>query len=171
MKETRTNIRMMTYGALIAALYVALTYLAAMLGLSGGVIQIRFSEALTVLPAIVPAMYAPGTVLGLFIGCILANTLTGALVWDIVFGSLATLLGALGTWLLRRTGRVGIALAWLPPTLANILIVPFVLQKAYGVQDALWFLMLTVCIGELLSCGVLGSLLIRFGGKKIAKIK
>lgn len=177
MKQTRTKIRMMTYGALIAALYVALTYLSALLGLSGGVIQIRFSEALTVLPAIVPALYAPGTVIGLFIGCILANTLTGALVWDIIFGSLATLLGALGTWLLRRLPCIrsklhpGIALAWLPPTLANTLIVPFVLQMAYGIRDALWFLMLTVGIGELLSCGILGTLLIRFAGPKLNKLK
>lgn len=171
MKQTRTRIRMMTYGALIAALYVALTYLAALLGLSGGAIQIRFSEALTVLPAIVPALYAPGTVIGLFIGCILANTLTGALIWDIIFGSFATLLGAIGTLLLRRIPRVGTALAWLPPTVANTLIVPFVLQKAYGVQDAIWFLMLTIGIGELLSCGVLGSILIRFAGPKLRSMK
>ena len=171
MKHTNTKIRMMTYGALIAALYVALTYLAAMLGLSSGAIQIRFSEALTVLPAIVPAILAPGTVAGLFIGCILANTLTGALIWDIVFGSIATLLGAIGTWLLRRAGKVGVALAWLPPTLANTLIVPFVLQRVYGVEDALWFLFLTVGIGELLSCGVLGYLLIRFAGPRIKNLK
>lgn len=171
MKQTHTKIRMMTYGALIAAIYVALTYLAAMLGLSSGVIQLRLSEALTVLPAIVPAIYTPGTVAGLFIGCILANTLTGAVIWDIIFGSLATLLGALGTWLLRRVPRIGTALAWLPPTLANTVIVPFVLQKAYGVPDAFWFLMLTVGIGELLSCGVLGSLLIRFAGPKLKNLK
>ena len=171
MKQTRTKIRMMTYGALIAALYVALTYLAAMLGLSGGVIQLRLSEALCVLPAIVPAVYAPGTVLGLFIGCILANTLTGAVVWDIVFGSLATLFGALGTWLLARLPRISTALAWVPPTIANTVIVPFVLQYAYGVPDALWFLFLTVGMGELLSCGVLGTLLIRFAGPKIRTLK
>ena len=171
MKHTSTKIRMMTYGALIAALYVALTYLAAMLGLSSNAIQIRFSEALTVLPAIVPAIYAPGCVAGLFIGCILANTLTGAVIWDIIFGSIATLIGALGTWLLRRAGRVGIALAWVPPTLANTLIVPFVLQYAYGVSDALWFLFLTVGIGELLSSGILGTLLIRFAGPKIKNLK
>ena len=171
MKHTNAKIRMMTYGALIAALYVALTYLAAMLGLSSGAIQIRFSEALTILPFIVPALYVPGTVAGLFIGCILANTLTGAIVWDIVFGSIATLLGALGTWLLRRFPHVGGAIAWLPPTLANTLIVPLVLQKAYGLDDAWWFLALTVCIGELLSCGVLGTLLIRFAGPRIKNLR
>ncbi len=171
MKQTRIRIRMLTYGALIAALYVVLTYLAAMLGLSSGVIQLRLSEALTVLPVIVPAIYAPGTVLGLFVGCVLANTLTGAVIWDIVFGSIATLLGALGTWALRRVPRLRTALAWLPPTLANTVIVPFVLQKAYGAEDALWFLFLTVGIGELLSCGVLGSLLIRFAGPRLKQFK
>ena len=171
MKQNRTKIRMMTYGALIAALYVALTYVAALLGLSSGVIQLRLSEALTVLPAIVPAVYAPGCVVGLFIGCILANTLTGAVIWDIVFGSIATLLGALGTWFLRRVPRVGAALAWVPPSIANTVIVPFVLQYAYGVPDALWFLFLTVGIGELLSCGVLGTLLIRFAGPKLKQLK
>lgn len=171
LKHTHTKIRMMTYGALIAALYVALTYLAALLGLSSGIIQLRFAEALTVLPAIVPAIYAPGSVIGLFIGCILANTLTGAVIWDIVFGSLATLIGALGTWLLRRVPRIGTILAWIPPALANTVIVPFVLQKAYGVEDALWFLFLTVGIGEILSCGVLGTLLIRFAGPKLKQLK
>ena len=171
MKQNRTKIRMMTYGALIAALYVALTYVAALLGLSSGVIQLRLSEALTVLPAIVPAVYVPGCVVGLFIGCILANTLTGAVIWDIVFGSIATLLGALGTWFLRRVPRVGTVLAWIPPSIANTVIVPFVLHYAYGVPDALWFLFLTVGIGELLSCGVLGTLLIRFAGPKIRKLK
>ena len=93
------------------------------------------------------------------------------IVWDIVFGSIATLLGALGTWLLRRFPHVGGAIAWLPPTIANTLIVPLVLQKAYGLDDAWWFLALTVCIGELLSCGVLGTLLIRFAGPRIKNLR
>ena len=158
----KQKIHSLTCGALIAALYVAFTYVSALFGLSGGVIQLRLSEMLSVLPAILPAVYAPGSVLGLFTGCILANALTGALVWDIVFGSLATLIGALGTYALRRAARIGITLAPVPPILANTLIVPFVLQQAYGAGDALWFLMLTVGIGEVLSCGVLGTLLTKF---------
>ncbi|MBQ7982551.1 MAG: QueT transporter family protein [Clostridia bacterium] len=165
--HNKIKIRMMTYGALIAALYVALTYLAAMLGLSGGVIQIRFSEALTILPAILPAVYAPGAVLGLFIGCILANALTGALVWDIVFGSIATLLGALGTYALRRVPALG----WIPPVAANTVIVPLVLQHVYGVPDAWWFIALTVGIGELISCGGLGYLLYRTSGTLMKRLK
>ena len=141
----------LTEAALIAALYVVLTLVAAMLGLASGTIQLRLSEALTILPALTPA-----AIPGVFIGCILANILTGGLPWDIVFGSLASLIGALGTYLLRGKGK------WLyplPPILANALIVPAVLIRVYGETDAYWFLVLTVGIGEVISAGVLGLLL------------
>lgn len=142
-----------THAAIIAALYVVLTYLASMLGLSNGAIQIRFSEALTILP-----YFTPAAIPGLFIGCIIANILSGAVVWDVVFGSLATLMGAVFTYLLRKKSKW---LAPLPPILSNTVIVPFVLTYAYGVPDGLAFLMLTVGIGEVISCGVLGMLLLR----------
>mgnify|MGYP003295778833 CR=1 FL=1 len=142
-----------THAAIIAALYVVLTYLASMLGLSNGAIQIRFSEALTILPYSTPA-----AIPGLFIGCIIANILSGAVVWDVVFGSLATLIGAVFTYLLRKKSKW---LAPLPPILSNTVIVPFVLTYAYGVPDGLAFLMLTVGIGEVISCGALGMLLLR----------
>ena len=76
------------HAAVIAALYVVLTLIANALGLANHAIQIRISEALTILP-----LFTPAAIPGLFIGCILANFLTGCLIWDIVFGSLATLLG------------------------------------------------------------------------------
>ena len=142
-----------THAAIIAALYVVLTYLASMLGLSNGAIQIRFSEALTILP-----YFTPAAIPGLFIGCIISNILSGAVVWDVVFGSLATLMGAVFTYLLRKKSKW---LAPLPPILSNTVIVPFVLTYAYGVPDGLAFLMLTVGIGEVISCGVLGTLLLR----------
>ncbi len=142
-----------THAAIIAALYVVLTYLASMLGLSNGAIQIRFSEALTILP-----YFTPAAIPGLFIGCIISNILSGAVVWDVVFGSLATLMGAVFTYLLRKKSKW---LAPLPPILSNTVIVPFVLTYAYGVPDGLAFLMLTVGIGEVISCGVLGMLLLR----------
>lgn len=142
----------LTLGGAVAAVYVLLTLLAAALGLASGVIQLRLSEALCVLP-----IFFPAAVPGLFVGCLLANLLTGAVVWDVIFGSLATLLGALGTRLLRKKP----VLALLPPILANVLIVPFVLAYAYGVPDGIPYLMLTVGIGEVLSCGVLGGLLYR----------
>ncbi len=142
-----------THAAIIAALYVVLTYAASMMGLSNGAIQIRFSEALTILP-----YFTPAAIPGLFIGCIISNILAGAVIWDVVFGSLATLIGAVGTYLLRKKTKW---LSPLPPILANTVIVPFVLTYAYGVPDGLTFLMLTVGTGEIISCGVLGILLIK----------
>ena len=136
--------------AIIAALYVVITYFVAALNLASGAIQVRISEALTVLP-----VFTPAAIPGLFIGCLLANTLTGAVIWDIIFGSLATLIATVGTYLLRKTKF----LYTLPPVLSNAIIVPLVLQKAYGLEDAYWFLFLTVGAGEVISVCILGFLL------------
>lgn len=143
MKRTKV----LTRGAMIAALYVVLTLVSAAFGLSGGVIQLRLSEALCILP-----FFCTEAVPGLFVGCLLANLMTGAPFWDILFGSLATLLGALGARLLRRWRY----LVPLPPILANAAIVPLILIYAYGVSDAYWFLLVTVTAGEVLSVGALG---------------
>ena len=142
--------RQLATGGTIAALYVVLTYLANMVGLASGAVQVRLSEALTILPCLTVA-----AVPGLTVGCVLATLLTGCALWDVVFGSLATLLGAIGTRLMRKTPN----LAWIPPVVSNTIIVPLVLQKVYGVPDVLWFLALTVGAGELISCGLLGLLI------------
>ena len=86
-----------TQAALIAAMYTALTVLIAAFNLASGAVQVRLSEALTVLP-----VFTPAAVPGLFIGCFLSNLITGCALWDVLFGSLATLLGALGT---RLSGK------------------------------------------------------------------
>ena len=75
---------------------------------------------------------------------------------DIVFRSLATLIGAIGSWLLRRNRW----LVSLPPILSNTLIIPWVLKFAYGSEDLVWYMMITIGIGEILAIGVLGQLLI-----------
>lgn len=137
-------------GGMVAALYVALTLVSSAMGLASGQIQLRLSEALTILPCFFPA-----AVPGLFVGCLLANLLTGCVLWDVAVGSLATLLGALGTRLLRKSRW----LAVLPPIVSNILLVPPVLVWAYGVEESIPLLMLTVGLGEVLSCGVLGELM------------
>lgn len=137
--------------AVIAALYVVLTLLANALGLANYAIQLRFSEALTILP-----FFTPAAIPGLFLGCVISNLLTGAIIWDVAFGSLATLLGAVGTYLLRRCKW----LAPLPPIAANTLIVPPVLYLAYHFPGSIPYFMLTVGVGEILSCGVLGMLLL-----------
>lgn len=144
------NVKTLCVGGAIAALYVVLTIIANAFGLASGAIQVRLSEALTILPC-----YTAAAVPGLTVGCVLANLITGCAAWDVVFGSLATLIGAVGTRLLRDKPL----LAWIPPVLSNAIIVPFVLQKVYGVPDAWWYLMLTVGAGEVIACGVLGLLL------------
>lgn len=139
-----------TEAAVIAAMYVALTMVSHAMGLAGGAVQLRFSEALCILPC-----FTGAAIPGLGIGCALANILTGSVIWDVVFGSAATVLGAVFTRCLR--GRK--VLATLPPIIANTLIIPFVLKYAYGLSGGVWYFMLTVGIGEILSCGVLGTVL------------
>ena len=136
-------------GAAIAAIYVVLTVVFAPFGF--GEIQLRVSEALTILP-----YFTPAAIPGLFVGCIIGNTLGGAIPVDIIFGSLATLIAAVFTYLLRHRRY----LAPVPPVAANALIVPFVLRYGYGVPLPIPFMMLTVRIGEVLSCGVMGMALL-----------
>ena len=136
-------------GAAIAAVYVVLTLVFA--PLSFGEVQIRFSEALTVLP-----FFTPAAIPGLFVGCIIANLLGGAIPVDIIFGSIATLIGAFFSYQLRNINRF---LAPLPPIIANTVIVPFVLRYGYGVALPIPFMMLTVGVGEVVGCGVLGLVL------------
>ena len=147
------KINYITRSAAIAALYVALTLVANMFGLASGVIQVRISEALTILP-----YFTPCAIPGLFIGCIFANLFTSAAMFDVIFGSLATLMGVLGTYALRRKSKY---LAPIPPIVANIAVVPLVLINVYGITDAWWYLALTVGAGEVISCGILGIALMK----------
>ncbi|MBO7292301.1 MAG: QueT transporter family protein [Clostridia bacterium] len=147
----KNHAKVLARGGLIAALYVVLTLISAVFGLSSGVIQLRLSEALTILP-----YFLPEAVPALAIGCVLANFVTAAPIWDVIFGSLATLLGAIGARLLRRYRF----LVPLPTVLANGLIIPLVLIFAYGVPDGYLFLLATVTAGEVLSAYVLGLILL-----------
>lgn len=132
--------------AMIAAIYVVLTVIFAPFGF--GEIQVRIAEALTILP-----VFTPAAIPGLFVGCLIGNILGGAVLPDIIFGSLATLVGAVFTYLLRNQSKY---LAPLPPIISNTVIVPFVLRYAYGINLPIPFMMLTVGVGELISCGILG---------------
>ena len=148
MKKTALFI---TQAAMIAALYVVLTVFINAFNLASGAIQVRISEALTILP-----YFTPAAIPGLFVGCLISNLVTGCLPWDIVFGSLATLIGAVGTYLLRKYKF----LAPLPPIISNMIIIPFVLIHVYGLTDAYWFLLITVGAGEIISCGILGMIIL-----------
>lgn len=143
------SILFMTQSAMIAAIYVVLTVLFAPFGF--GQIQVRIAEALTILP-----YFTPAAIPGLFIGCLIGNIIGGAIIPDIIFGSLATLIGACFTYLLRKRSKFW---APVPPILANTVVVPLVLYYAYGLNLPIPFMMLTVGIGEIISCGVLGMIL------------
>lgn len=149
-----------TQAAMIAAIYVVLTIFISAFNLASGAIQVRISEALTILP-----FFTPAAIPGLFIGCLFSNFITGCAPYDVLFGSLATLIGAFGTYALRKYKF----LAPVPPIVANTIIVPFILAFVYQVEDAIPFLMLTVGIGEVISCGILGMLLLfalqKYAGK------
>ncbi len=157
--STKSKILWITQAAMIAAIYTVLTIFISAFNLASGAIQFRISEALCVLP-----FFTSAAVPGLFIGCLLSNFLTGAMLPDIIFGSLATLLGALGSYALRKHKF----LVTLPPVVANAMIIPFVLRFVYmpdvryvfhGIDLALPFYALTVGIGEVISVCILGSVL------------
>ena len=148
------KVKFIAQASIIAALYIVFTIIANAAGLASGVIQVRISEALTVLP-----FFTPAAIPGLFLGCLVSNIIGGCVIWDIIFGSLATLLGALGTYAIRK--KLPDWCAAIPPILANTLIVPFILSYAYEVPDSIPFLMLTVGAGEVISCGILGILLLK----------
>ncbi len=148
MKNKKTLL--LCQGALIAALYIVLTFVANAFGLANYAVQVRFSEALTILP-----FFTPAAIPGLFIGCLLSNILTGCAIPDIIFGSIATLIGAILTYALRKQKW----LAPVPPIVANAIIVPLVLKYAYGIEP-LWFSFVTVTAGEVISCGILGMILL-----------
>ncbi|KPU46122.1 QueT transporter [Oxobacter pfennigii] len=136
------NLKFLVQAAVIAAIYAVLTIALGSLG--SQVIQVRVSEAMTVLPFLTPA-----AIPGLFVGCIISNIVTGAGIWDVIFGSLATLLAAFATYKMPKK-----ILAPLPPVIINAVVVGVLLGYLYSVPY--WFAILTVGAGELISCYVIG---------------
>lgn len=159
MKKKGMSVKFITQAAVIAAIYVVLVVIFNYI--SFGPVQFRIAEALTILP-----YFTPAAIPGLFVGCIIANILGGAIVWDVVFGSIATLIGAIGTYLLRKNKW----LAPVPPIVANTIIVPFVLKFAYGSEGMFAMFFVTVGAGEIIVCGIIGMILlyaltpVSFGG-------
>ena len=149
MKNNKTTV-LIAQSAIIAAIYVALTLTFA--PISFGAIQFRISEALCILP-----YFTFAGVPGVTLGCLLGNILGGAALPDIIFGTLATFIGAVLSFQVRSISKW---LVCVPPILSNTLIIPFVLRFAYGVPDMIPYLMLTVGIGEVLAIAVLGNILL-----------
>lgn len=152
MKRTKKTTLYITRGALITAAYTCLAYMCAPMTFL--FFQFRISEALCILP-----IFFPEAIPALFIGCILSNYLSGCVIFDIIFGSLATLIGAIGARLLAKLPKKLMWLSTLPTVLANTFIVPFVIIYAYGGTESYLFFALSVFVGELVTAGVLGSVL------------
>lgn len=154
------TIRELSRAAIISAIYAILTI--SLAPISSGLIQCRVAEALSVLP-----YFTFSAVPGLFIGCFLANLLTGAPIYDVVFGSLATLLASYITYVLRR--RVPGFLAPLPSVVINALVIGALLTYVYDAGVCYWIAAGYVAIGQAIACFVIGlplmSLLTRFSDK------
>lgn len=148
-RENRTLIRL-TRGAVIAALYTALTL--ALAPISYGAVQLRVSEGLTLLPLLFPE-----AVPALAIGCLLSNLLGGSMLPDIIFGTLATLLAGMCSYALRKNKW----LAALPPVIFNGLIVGAVVHFCYTPEMALPLCMLSVAVGEAVAVYVFGMVFLR----------
>ena len=135
------KVRFIAEAAVIAAMYAVLTIV---IPGGSGQIQIRVSEALTILP-----FFTPAAIPGLVIGCLIANIFVGAGPYDIIFGSLATLLAAYLTYKMPKK-----FLAPLPPVLVNAFIVGSELAFIYKVPiiSEIFF----VGVGELIACFILG---------------
>lgn len=162
-RKNQQRVRYLTVSAMIAALYVVMTLVCAMFGLSSGAIQLRISEALCAL-----CFFTPAAIPGLSIGCLIANLITNANILDVVFGTLATFIGALGGYALRKHRY----LVTLPTLAANVIIVPLVIVYGFGVTDvALPLVALTVAVGEFISASVLGTGLLLVLEKYNFKIK
>ena len=144
------SVRRLAVSAVLAAVYAALTISTGFMSYGG--VQFRIAEALGVLP-----FFFPVTTWGLFIGCLIANVLGGGIILDVIAGSIATLIAAVATYLLRGKSKY---LASVPPVVANALIVPWVLKYGYGEPLSIPFMMGTVGLGEILTATIVGTILL-----------
>ena len=147
MRKNFLSIRFLAQAGLIAAIYTALCLVLHPISFGFGGVELRVSEALTLLPALMPS-----AVPGLLIGCLLANLMGGATLLDIVFGSLTTLVAAM----LTRKFREKPLLAAFWPVILNALVIGALLRYAYGVPMPLWLCMLSIGAGQAIACYAIG---------------
>ena len=139
-------------GAMIGTLYVILTLISSVIGLLST--PVRLSETLCVLP-----YFTSAAVPGLFVGCLISNLILGGAIPDIIFGSLATLLGAVGTYLLRNF-KTGKWFASIPPVLSNTIIIPPILSYCYGYSEGWVVIASSIALSEIVSCTLIGTALL-----------
>ncbi len=154
----KKNVLFLVQAAIIAAIYSALTLIFLPISFGHQIFQFRVSEALTVLPAILPS-----AVPGLFIGCVVSNLIGGFGPVDTIFGSLATLFAAIFSRLLRKQTY----LVPLPPVILNAFIVGSYLKFLYFRSLPLAASVGWVALGELLACYMLGLPLLILLKKKV----
>ena len=157
MSQSPSRARSLTIAAVIAALYAVLGYFGNIFSLTFGAVQIRFAEALTVLP-----FFFPSAVSGLTVGCLITNLASPFGPLDVIFGTLATAVAAMLT---RRVKKPW--LAPLPPILTNLIILPTIWAwtEVGAINEAFWaawlFNAATFLIGQTVACYGLGLLLLR----------
>ena len=141
------------YLGIISALYVVLSL--AFLPLSSGAVQVRISEGLTILP-----LFIPESIIGLFLGCFFSNLICGCAVFDVVFGSLITMISAIFTYflgILIKDKSLRFILGALPPILFNAFLLPLVWLWCYNLLEYAYFLqVLFLFLGECVSVYVVG---------------
>ena len=147
MRENYFKIRRLVQASLIAAVYTALCMILHPISFGFGGVELRVSEALSLLP-----MMTPAAVPGLFVGCLLSNLLGGATMLDVVFGSLTTLAAAV----LTRKWRSRPLLAALPPVLMNAVVIGALLRYAYGVAMPLGLCLASIGRGQAAACYAIG---------------
>ncbi len=132
----------------IAALYAGLTITEQFtVGMTKDIIQVRLSDALLILP-----VFTPAAIPGLFAGCLISNYVIGCHPYDVIFGSVATLIGAIGTYLVRKHKFM----APVPPIIINMIVIPILFAYVYGYENPFWYFVVAIGVGELIACGVLG---------------
>lgn len=147
------KVRNLVQSAIIAALYVALTWISNIFGLASLAVQVRLGEALCILP-----FYNPSAIPGLFIGCLISNLTMGSTPLDIIVGSLATLAGAFFASKIKNKW-----LCPLPTVISNTIFIPLVIMLSYIAEwDNTVYLLtvLGVFAGEVVSSYILGMLLV-----------
>lgn len=159
MKNQQSRVLFLCRAAMIAALYTVFTLISGAMGLAGGVIQFRISDAFCIF-----GVFTPTAIPGVAVGCLISNFLVGGAFWDVVFGSLASLIGMLGVRILRRFPYI----APLPYVLANVIVVPQVLHFVYAAEGTIPYFMLTVGIGEVV-CAQMGGVLLYMALHRHAK--
>ena len=155
MTKTKKQLNYIIVAALIAAIYAALTFLGSVLGLSYGPIQLRFSEILTILP-----VFTPAAIPGLTIGCFIAN-IGSFNILDMFFGTLATLIAAILTYLFKNIKYKKLPLlAFLPPVLINALIIGLEIAWFFLPEGlTFWGFLISgiqVGIGQFIVCYIFG---------------